>query len=63
MQNERDPIFFASKLSPGTAPKADEDMLHWAITQIAAQLRLSGHVESAHFMDIAALALRDQQHH
>ncbi len=38
-------------------------LLRLAISEFAQHLRDAGHTESAHFMDIAALALEDRQYH
>ncbi len=40
---------------------ATDDELQLSIGRIAAQLRKAGHVETAHFMDVAALVLQDSQ--
>ena len=37
---------------------APEQELQETITQVAANLREAGHVESAHFIDVAALILK-----
>ncbi|MFP6749279.1 MAG: hypothetical protein VCD66_16980 [Alphaproteobacteria bacterium] len=56
------------KMNPGPAetmtpltldPAASDDDLQEAITQIAEHLRQAGHVETAHFMGVAALVLRE----
>ncbi|MDP6690145.1 MAG: hypothetical protein QF384_11675 [Alphaproteobacteria bacterium] len=38
-----------------------EELLQLAITQFALRLRRAGYAESAHFMDVAALVLKEQR--
>lgn len=52
-----------SEAASDTASDTTEDLLQSAITQFAKRLRLAGYNESAHFMDVAALVMQDQQRH
>lgn len=60
MLDEMEPILPASESEPGSPLDIPEEALQTTITQIATRLRHTGHAESAHFMDVAALILRDQ---
>jgi hypothetical protein len=40
-----------------------DEVWQGAITQCAKRLRQVGYVESAHFMDVAALILKEKQRH
>ncbi len=57
------PIDTEQSAAPAIPDATPDDLLQLAISQFAKRLRRAGHVESAHFMDVAALALREQQRH
>ncbi|MBT3371752.1 MAG: hypothetical protein HOA08_01945 [Rhodospirillaceae bacterium] len=50
-------------LSPDIAYDTQHETWYLAITRFAKQLRQVGHVESAHFMDVAALILKENRRH
>jgi len=53
----------ASDTGADTCADTTEELLQSAIVQFAKRLRRAGHNESAHFMDVAALVMQDQQRH
>ena len=52
MENQQNPT------TVNVDASAPENELQVTISQVAAQMRVAGHVESAHFIDVAALILK-----
>ncbi|MDP6774499.1 MAG: hypothetical protein QGI63_09525 [Rhodospirillales bacterium] len=47
---------------PNSASNEARENLREQVAQFATRMRHAGHVESAHFLEVAALALRDPDH-